>query len=116
MTISKHKILAGLPKFAVGFLGIVARFAVLFPVILCLYDYLAAAWMCVELFSFRDFRLDMLGCPVVMVLFSFVSIIEPHVDSEGVLLPHYLPLSLVALAIAIMWAIIDHRRYGKGRH
>ncbi len=116
MAVSERKILPRLWNLAVGFLGIMARFAVAFPLCLCAFDFLTATWFCIVHMNFADNGLEMLGCPLVGLFFMVGWMhFEPNIDFGESKLLHFLFMSLVALAIAIAWAIIDRRRSGKRR-
>lgn len=115
MAVSERKILSELWSLAVGFLGIVARFAIVIPVCFCAYDFLTATWSCIAHSNFPGYRLEMPGCPLVGLFFMYAWMVEPYTDSSGAILPHFHFMSLVALSIAIAWAVIDHRQSGKRR-
>jgi hypothetical protein len=107
------KVSIGLSGFLVPLLAVAARLVLVFPACLCLYDYFCVVRFCfgsINAMNASDFAL----CPLAALIFSFQSMVGPYRGDNGELLPHYLPILLIALAFAVAWAVVDHRRYGKG--
>jgi hypothetical protein len=105
--------LVGLADLFVSLLAVTARLALVFPGCLCLYDYFDGLRVCLNFTGVMNIS-DLALCPLGALVLSFRSVAGPYRDHNGEFLPHYLPIFLIALVIAVIWARVDHRRYGKG--
>ena len=100
---------AKLSDFFIRFLAIAARFAIVFPLCLFLYHFVKAAEPC---FVPLSRVLDLMWCPLIIGIYFGTDF---HHDDGGLVPPHYLPMSLLAVAIVVIWTTNDYRRRcGKG--
>ena len=93
-------------------LSVAVRFIGIFFTCLMLYRVIYASGLCVEN-QFRFFTADFLLCPVYGLL-GGTALTLYSIDKDGIFLAANLPIALIALGLAIAWAIRDDRRRYSG--
>ena len=89
-------------------LAVSVRFAIVLPIVLFLNEYLMAMLLCIGI---SDGYL-LIECPLASLYLSGMSLVNLFGSEE--FWSHVVPLALIALATAAVWAERDRRRYGEG--